>query len=66
MFETIPPWHCPTVIRAIGGGSRNNGALANHWKRWDAKPEAKVQICAMLVRLPDLFASEMCKERNYF
>lgn len=24
---------------------------ANHWKRWDAKPEAKAHFCATLVRL---------------
>ena len=41
MSEMIPPWHRPAAVCAGGGGSRSTMARANHWKRWDAKPEAK-------------------------
>ena len=27
MTEAIPPWHCPAGIRAVGGGSEDNGAF---------------------------------------
>ena len=54
MTSECPPWKRPAVIRAAGGGSPTYGALANHWKRWDAKPEAYAPegpFDAMLVRL---------------
>ncbi len=60
MQQTAPPGTRPAAARAGGGGScahRHTGALANHWKRWDAKPEAVAQrdlqglFDAMLVRL---------------
>ena len=35
-----PPVTSPTVISVTGGGSQKSDALANHWKRWGAKPEA--------------------------
>ena len=41
MSEMIPPWHRPAAVCAGDGGSRSTIARANHWKRWDAKPEAK-------------------------
>lgn len=46
------------AVRAGGSGRKYpGGASANHWKRWDAKPEAVAQrdlqglFDAMLVRL---------------
>ena len=60
MRQMIPPQIRPAAASASGGGScarRHTGALANHWKRWDAKPEAVAQrdpqrpFDAMLVRL---------------
>ena len=33
--------HCHIMPMAVGAG---RGNLANHWKRWDAKPEAEAQL----------------------
>ncbi len=50
MNEAIPPWNWPAARRAYGGGERRR--LANHWKRWGAKPEAVGgRGLPMLVRL---------------
>lgn len=55
MEKVDPPWIRPAALCAAGGGSRTQRRMANHWKRWDAKPEAEAQrelsLCAMLVRL---------------
>ena len=41
MSLNAPPWGGPAVTRAAGGGSGLQALTANHWKRRDAKPEAK-------------------------
>lgn len=40
----IPPGEVPAAISALGVGRITCGALANHWKRWDAKPEAEALV----------------------
>ncbi|MCI8828889.1 MAG: hypothetical protein HFE98_08570 [Ruminiclostridium sp.] len=36
-----PPWGHPAARSAEGGGETVQRRRANHWKRWDAKPEAE-------------------------
>ena len=46
MEEAIPPWEPPAVrcVPDSGAGKWNAG---NHWKQWDAKPEAGVRFSAL-------------------
>ncbi len=37
--------------RLIPDGGAAGRAQANRWKQWDAKPETKVHLCTMFVRL---------------
>ena len=46
MEEAIPPWG-PPVVRCVPDSGAENGTPANHWKQWDAKPEAGVQFSAL-------------------
>ena len=58
MLKNDPPGECPAAVRAGGGGSGTQGAQANHWKQWDAKPEAAARLSrAMLVRLHGIMAN---------
>ncbi len=44
--EAPPGPRSPSSERADGGGVTGNGRRANHWKQWDAKPEAAGRVSA--------------------
>ncbi len=39
------------VVSCVPDGGAAGRAQANRWKQWDAKPETKVHLCTMFVRL---------------
>ena len=60
-----PPWGHPAARSAEGGGEKVQRRRANHWKRWDAKPEAKVPLAQCSFGYRTLCVRSFCKERKF-